>query len=113
MSGDDALMVSERTVGGVLVVSVRGELDLSTAAELAAHVDAARAGGRARRVVLDLVALGFCDSAGLRAVLGAADEVRAAGGRLAVVVDDGPVARVLEITGVSEWLELHAHVPPA
>jgi anti-sigma B factor antagonist len=70
---------------------------------------AAAAHGRPPRVLVDLAEVGFCDSTGLRALLGAAREVEARAGRLVVAVaPGGAVERVLEIAGLREFL----HVRP-
>ena len=104
----DPFRVQERDEAGVRVISVAGELDIATAPELCARLDAARASRRPRMLV-DLTNVGFCDSTGLRALLGAASEVRAHGGRFAIVCPPrGNVARLLEIVGASEWMVIHA-----
>jgi anti-anti-sigma factor len=104
----DKLDVDEREQNGVRVVSLRGELDLATAPAACVRLDEARRTPRPR-VVVDLSGLKFCDSTGLRALVGAASEVRAAAGRLAVVVpeDDGPIGRLLAVSGVRETLRVH------
>jgi anti-sigma B factor antagonist len=101
------LSVDDREDDGVLVIEARGELDLATAPRLAAHLDRLRRTRDPTRVLVDLTAVEFCDSTGLRALLGAAAEVRAAGGKLAICAGDGAVARLLAITGAEEWLEIH------
>ena len=100
--------IREHDEGGVHVIAVRGELDLATAPRLAVRIDAARRAG-ARRLLIDLTTSEFCDSTGLRALLGAASEVRAHGGRFAIVCPpSGNVARLLDIVGASEWMAIHA-----
>ncbi len=104
----DPFSVSEREEGGVKVIAVAGELDIATAPTLCARLDATRS-GRRPRLLVDLSAVDFCDSTGLRALLGAASEVRAHGGRFAVVCPpSGDVARLLEIVGAGEWMGIHA-----
>jgi anti-sigma B factor antagonist len=99
--------VADREDGGIRVVSVAGELDIATAPQLCARLDASRA-GRRPRLLVDLTKVEFCDSTGLRALLGAASEVRAHGGRFAIVCPlDGDVARLLEVVGAGEWLAIH------
>jgi anti-sigma B factor antagonist len=103
---DPLLRIEQHEELGVSVIEAHGELDLSTAPALAARLDAARRHGAVPRVVVDLTDLEFCDSTGLRALLGAATEVRAAGGRLVVIPGGGAVLRLLSITGAAEWLDL-------
>jgi anti-sigma B factor antagonist len=100
--------VQERDEAGVHVVEVTGELDIVTAPELCARLDAMRNLPRPRMLV-DLTDVDFCDSTGLRALLGAASEVRAHGGRFAIVCPPtGDVARLLEVVGAAEWMAIHA-----
>jgi anti-sigma B factor antagonist len=83
------------------VVSVDGELDMSTAPELHDVLAAAR---RAREVdiVLDVGGLEFCDSAGLAVFVRAHNELEASGRRLIVAAPTPTVARILELSGVSQ-----------
>ncbi len=60
--------VAEEDMDGKLVVSVAGELDLSTAQELAHRIDE-RLGDGATNVMLDLSELTFMDSSGLRLLI--------------------------------------------
>ena len=103
----DPFSVDEHEEGGVHVLAVTGELDLATAPRLCARLDASRA-GRQPRLLVDLTNVEFCDSTGLRALLGAASEVRAHGGRFAIVCPlDGDVARLLDVVGAAEWMAIH------
>jgi anti-sigma B factor antagonist len=103
----DPFSVKEHDDAGVRVIEVAGELDIATAPQLCARLDATRV-GRGPRLLVDLSDVDFCDSTGLRALLGAASEVRAHGGRFAIVCPpSGDVARLLEIVGAGEWLAIH------
>jgi anti-sigma B factor antagonist len=105
--GGDPFSVQERDEAGVRVIAVAGELDIATAPDLCARLDATRS-TRRPRLLVDLTDVGFCDSTGLRALLGAASEVRAHGGRFAIVCPStGEVARLLEIVGAGEWMAIH------
>jgi anti-sigma B factor antagonist len=107
-SRPDPFSVDEHEEAGVKVLHVAGELDIATAPRLCARLDANRA-GRSPRVLVDLTDVDFCDSTGLRALLGAASEVRAHGGHFAIVCPPrGDVARLLEIVGASEWMVIHS-----
>src|SRR3954454_11780476 len=104
----DPFSVQERDEAGVHVISVAGELVIATAPELCARLDANRTHRRPHMLV-DLTDVEFCDSTGLRALLGAASEGRAHGGRFAIVCPpSGAVARLLDIVGASEWMGIHA-----
>jgi anti-sigma B factor antagonist len=102
----EPLAVHESDVEGVRLLEVFGELDLATAPKLCAALDGTRT-LRRPRVVVDLAGVDFCDSTGLRALLGAATEVRVSGGRLAVCCLPGsPVARLFDIVGARESLRV-------
>ncbi|GAA1759196.1 STAS domain-containing protein [Luedemannella helvata] len=96
----------------VAVVSVDGELDLATAPELAAAIDGQVAEGRVY-VVLDLTALSFCDSAGLRVFVRYRRQLEEAGGRFVVAAPSPMVRRVLEISGLAEMFGSYATVDEA
>jgi len=102
----DSLAVHESDVEGVRLLEVFGELDLASAPRLCSALDAARI-HRVRRVVVDLMGVDFCDSTGLRALLGASTELRVSGGRLAIAcLPGGPVARLFELVGARESLQV-------
>jgi anti-sigma B factor antagonist len=105
--------VEELDEAGVRVISVAGELDIATAPALCARLDASRA-GRRPRLLVDLSKVEFCDSTGLRALLGAASEVRTHGGRFALVSEPGSgVARLLDVVGATEVIPVHPDRPTA
>jgi anti-sigma B factor antagonist len=107
-SPPESFSVEEHDEAGVKVLHVAGELDIATAPRLCARLDATRT-GRRPRLLVDLTDVDFCDSTGLRALLGAASEVRAHGGRFAIVCPPaGDVARLLEIVGAAEWMAIHS-----
>jgi anti-anti-sigma factor len=84
----------------------RGELDLATAPQLEEAVLPPLRDGAT--VVLDLRPLGFMDSTGVRVIVAAHHAARDHGGRLAVVrcPPEGPVGRVLEISGLDGVLDV-------
>ena len=102
--------ITDRDVAGVRVISASRDLDLATAAELCARIDEARRAGH-KRLLIDLTQLEFCDSSGLRALIRAAEEVRASAGRLVLVPPlAGPVVRLFTLTGADEHLPLRPSV---
>jgi anti-sigma B factor antagonist len=99
--------VDELDVGGVSVLSVHGDLDIASAPRLCWRIDEARKRW-ARALVLDLTETDFCDSTGLRALAGAGRELAAQRARMAIVVPaSGPVARLFDVSGAYELMEVH------
>jgi anti-sigma B factor antagonist len=101
-----------RTAGrdGQAVVSAEGQVDLATAPELAGALAEAQGCG-VNGIVVDLTGVDFLDSAGVRVLVEAAREAAAADVALSVRGATGWVARVLEITGVEEYLHVVPHQP--
>jgi anti-anti-sigma factor len=109
----ETFAIDERDDDGVCVIAAAGELDLATAPRLVVQLDAARRGD-ARALIVDLTALEFCDSTGLRALIGAHGESRAARRRFAVVCRPGSgVARLFDVAGASESLPLYPELESA
>ena len=90
---------------GRVTVSLRGELDISSAPTL----DDALAELEAEApelIVVDLRGLEFMDSTGLRTLVGADQRARKHGRRLAIVRGPEAVDRVFNVTRLDERLEL-------
>jgi anti-anti-sigma factor len=105
-NGPAPFSVTVDDAGERLVVTVRGELDLATAPQLEdALLPPLREGGRA---LLDLRALAFMDSTGVRVIVAAHLAGEESGGGLSLVRTDpqGPVGRVLEISGLDAVLDI-------
>lgn len=95
---DRALTVEERTRGSRCVLRVSGELDMASASQLETLVRARAASHR--EVVLELDALSFVDSIGIRAILSGYDACRALGHLLVATGASAQVRRVLETCGL-------------
>jgi anti-anti-sigma factor len=79
------------------VVTPRGELDMATAGELREALAAVEG-----PLTLDLSALRFVDTSGLRLVLEVTDQSRRDGRAFAVVPGIPAVQRLFEVAGVTE-----------
>jgi anti-anti-sigma factor len=86
---------------GCVVVGVEGELDMSTADQLLDTLSVAGA-GHSVDLVLDLADLRFCDSAGLAVFVKTHNDLDAAGHRLVIARPVPEVARILELSGLSQ-----------
>jgi anti-sigma B factor antagonist len=96
--------IQERRLDGTVVLTLRGELDLVNAETVATRLDALRAAGQP--VLLDLDALDFMDSSGLRVVLNAAEASDASGWPFSVTHGPDQVRRLFESTAVTERLPI-------
>jgi anti-sigma B factor antagonist len=88
---------------GVPIVSVSGELDSSNAATLEAAV-APVAATHAERLVFDLSALRFMDSAGIAVLVGVAAKVKT----VQLREPSDAVRRVIELTGLTGVLPIES-----
>jgi anti-sigma B factor antagonist len=91
------LIVQSRMDGDSLLLSLQGELDLTSAPSFEREIHDAEA-STAGRIVLDLSQLDFMDSTGLRALLQARERANASDRELALRRGPRQVQRVLELT---------------
>jgi|SRR6516165_3279562 anti-sigma B factor antagonist len=96
----DELSIDLRTEhGDTMVFGLRGSLDLATAPTVrAALSEATDKGGN--NLIVDLTQLEFLDSTGLGVLIGAHRRAAEHGGSLRLIVHDGPISRLLNITGL-------------
>lgn len=102
---EDVFEIAERLDDETPVLSIRGEIDVSTAPELRDRLlDVAQNGHGT--VVVDLSAVTFLDSTALGVLVSGLKRFRSAGGDLRLVVTGRSVAKVLEITGLVDVFKI-------
>jgi len=104
--------------GGIEIVPMPAELDLTTSEGVAAQGCAAIA-RLARLVLLDLRGLSFCDARGLSAFVKIANQADAAGCGFGLIAPRPPVAKLLRISGLDNRIpvlprprQLPCRLPP-
>lgn len=103
MNVDQPFNVSiESDEDGSARVVVVGEVDLQTAPVLRQTLSDAAAQGTDGDVIVDLDGVGFLDSTGLNALLGARAALRRDDRQLRVVKASSRVQRVFEVAGVAD-----------
>lgn len=102
MSDEELLSIEIARSDAEIVLTLSGELDPHSSGDL----EAALAGltDLPERVVLDLAALDFIDSAGLRVVLAANQSLQERGSHLVLRSPSETAHRILEITALLETL---------
>ncbi len=100
----DEFRIEEGRRDGVIVLRLRGDLDLASADSVAERLDALSAAGEA--VLLDLDSLAFMDSSGLRVVLQAAETSRTSGWRFTLTPGSEQVRNLFASAGVTDRLPI-------
>jgi anti-anti-sigma factor len=103
------LRLDTRRFGDAAVVSVGGDIDITTFGAVESALDAAR--GRCTVLVLDLRAVGFMDTSGLRLVISRLQRAEADNYRFVVVNGSDRIRRLFEIAGFPEGHPLFAGAP--
>ncbi len=103
--------LSTRGYHGYTVVTLRGELDLADAVDVAAELTeiAVRDPG----IIVDLAGLEFIDSSGVAALARARRQAREAGGDLILAAPRRNVMRVLAVIRLAEAFSVYATVEEA
>jgi len=103
------LTLDTRRIGDAAVVSVGGDIDLTTFVAVQSALDAAR--GQCTVLVLDLRAAGFMDTSGLRLVISQQQRAEADDYRFVVVPGSDRIRRLFEIAGFRKGHPLFAGAP--
>ena len=105
------LDVTTSVQGDEAVLSVDGEIDLTSCGQLRDEIDAIDL-ERAPNVVVDLTHVAFIDSTGLSVLVGAARRARQDGRRFDVVAD-GHLHELLHLTGLDTVMSVHRRLDDA
>jgi anti-sigma B factor antagonist len=100
---------------GTQIVTVKGEVDLSSARRLWELIWRAKeqADVDPTRVVVDLSEVEFMDTAGLEVLLEEWNSSRQLDGRMCLVAPEGPITRLLEVTGLGKLFDLYPELEVA
>lgn len=105
MPGTEPITTSVTREDGVAVLSVRGDVDLSTVPALEAAISEAL-DGAPRALVVDLSGVDFLASAGLQTLVATHERIGKDGG-FAVVADGPATSRPIQLTGLDQVLALY------
>jgi anti-sigma B factor antagonist len=102
---DDFLAEVHPGAEGSVTVTLAGEFDLATAADLRACLTRSEVLD-AERIHVDLTRVTFLDSSSIGLLVAACKRVRTAGNTFSVGCSTGPARRILEIAGLIEYLQV-------
>lgn len=103
------MKISQDVRSGWCVVSARGRADSTNANDLEAALIAAASNHK--KLALDLAALDYISSAGLRAVLQGARAAQTHGAEFVVCSPTAGVQKVFEISGMDRLIRLEGALP--
>ena len=97
--------------GGIVKVTLAGRMDAPGTAEIEQKLmDYV---GTHRSVILDMNAVNFLTSAGIRTLILAAKAVSRRGGKMVLLNLDPKVRQVLEIANLAKWIPIHQSLEEA
>ena len=99
--------ITSKIDGDLSVMQLVGRIDAATTASLD-HAVTAAIGGGIRHLILDMGQVGYVSSAGLRSILLAAKNSKAAGGGVAVCGLQPSVAEVFNVSGFGKIIPIAA-----
>lgn len=102
---EEVFEIAEESDKDTPILTVRGEIDVSTAPELRDKLVQVNQQGHST-VVVDLSAVTFLDSTALGVLVSGLKRFRSAGGDLRLVVTGRSVSKVLEITGLVDVFKI-------
>ena len=100
-----SLDVSTRTVGGITIAELVGELDIASAPALREQLLSLLRPGSSR-LVIDLSRVSLCDASGLAVLVGIGRRARLVDGFLRLAAVSPQADRVLHLTGLHRYLPL-------
>ncbi|MEV0623512.1 STAS domain-containing protein [Nonomuraea sp. NPDC050404] len=106
------MKLTHRYQSGACVITIAGEVDVTTSRELETYLDLVRR-SLDDHLIIDAGNLSFLDSSGLAVLLAAAVLAQARGAAVHLAGLQPRVARILEITGAMVAIRTHEHVEQA
>ncbi len=95
------IQLKSRSINGVVVVDVAGELDIYTSPKLKSAIQHALSEGGSR-VVVNLLQASYLDSTALSVLTGAQKQARRAGGNVGLVYNQPQIEKIFTITRLQE-----------
>jgi anti-sigma B factor antagonist len=109
----DGISLLRREIAETTILTVGGNVDVTSAPHLAAYLDQCVAEANGQLVVVDLSDVTFLAAAGISALVQAHGTACTHGGELRVVANTFPVRRPLTITSAAEELAVYVTVAQA
>lgn len=101
--------VEYKTVRNILVVRVKGELDMLIADKMRQEIDRRLEDNNIKNLIFNLEKVTFIDSSGLGVIIGRYKKVSAAGGRMFIVGAKNPVEKILHFSGINRLVPMYSN----
>ncbi|GAC1390954.1 MAG: anti-sigma factor antagonist BldG [Vulcanimicrobiaceae bacterium] len=98
--------------GATMIFRLSGSFDLATAPTVRAALLEA-AGESNHEIIVDLTQVEFLDSTGLGALIGGHRRALENGGNVSLVINEGPIERLLNITGLMRVFKVYSTLESA
>jgi anti-sigma B factor antagonist len=108
---EDMGIATETLDGGILKVTLSGRLDIQGTEEIDLKFTSHTANQRS--VIIDMSAVTFLASLGIRTLLLAAKTIGRRGGKMVLLSPDEHVTGVLETAGIDTLIPIHRSLPDA
>jgi anti-sigma B factor antagonist len=104
---DDRFAVAAQTTTTGSTLTIRGDLDASTAPEVLKEIEGITVSG-GELLVVDLAGLTFCDSSGITALIAAHNVAEAANADMVLVSAPAQLTRTLGLIGLAGFFTTYA-----
>ncbi|NPV59054.1 MAG: STAS domain-containing protein [Actinobacteria bacterium] len=105
-TGGAFLRTEVKDLDGVSVITLEGEIDLSTSAEFKEAVYETIESGK-KDIIIDLNGLEFMDSTGLGVVVAALKKTRMEGGTIRLICNKRNILKVFTVTGLDKVFSIY------
>ena len=102
---DNTMKFEMAKTGNLLIVKVSGELDHHFADEIRIRIDSEIIKPPIRDILFDFNNLSFMDSSGIGMIMGRYKKVKALGGKAWIICNNPNATRILEMSGVFQFIE--------
>jgi len=98
--------IKTRTVDGVVILDIDGEIDLYNAPEIKDTIKAQMDGGH-KKIIINLENVSYIDSSGIGALISSLSNLKKIGGGLKIINVYDSVRKVFELTKLTSFFEIY------
>ena len=98
--------IKNRTVDGIAVLDINGEIDLYNAPEIKETIKKQMDGGL-KKVIINLDNVSYIDSSGIGALISSLSNLKKVGGGLKIIKINDTVRKVFELTKLTSFFEIY------